>query len=623
MSGEVWMFNWYDMLVQDSRYALRGLRRAPGFALAAVSMMALGIGATVAAFTLLDHIAIRPLPFSHPEALVAVYQTALSRGVSRFETSPPNFMDWRAMNRSFSAMGAYAGLGSVTLSGYGEPTRIGYALMNADVLRTLDVQPIAGRGFTSEDDREGTPDVVLLSTGLAGTLFGSPSDAIGRAITLDDRPRTVVGVMPAEFAFPARDVVVWLPFRFTVVGMSRTNQIVEVIARLRTGVSVQQARADMAVVARQLERAYPNDNAGIGTTVLELRDVLSAQSRVLVFAVFAAACCLLFIACTNVASLLLARALTRRQEMAVRMAIGAGRGRLIRQLLTESVLLAVAGGGLGITLAAVVVPWLARFVPSDLPVHGSPGVDIRVWEFAVLLTGITCLLFGIGPALRSWRNADPQALHARAGGPARDRLRGFLVLGEVTATVTLLVATGLLVKALWRVQAVDPGFHAEGVLTLQAPLPMPTYRDAARRRQFYTRVLSEALTLPNVQSVAYTTGLPLVFGAGIMSVNASDKAQNLATDPRASIRFVTPEFFRTLGIPLRRGRYVTDQDDASAPFVTVISESLAARLWPGQDPIGRHLTVFGSERTVVGVVADIIVRGLERSSDPQMYFSPE
>lgn len=619
-SREAWMFVWLETLLQDLRYGVRTLRRLPGFALTAISVIALGIGATTAAFTLLDHVLLRPLPFPRSEQLVRLFETELANGYSRIEASPPNILDWRAMTTSFSSMGAFSTF-SVNLSGQGDPMRLQIGLADSQVFRTLDVQPAVGRSFTAEDARVGATDVALLSYSLAITLYGDAANAIGGTLNLDHQSHTVIGVMPAGFAFPSRDTALWTPIPFSPELLSlRRNHLFDVVARLGPGITIEQARADVDLVAEQLQHAYPKDNAGIGATVVEMRDVISPQSRMLVLGVFGAAFCLLMIACTNLANLLFARSMARRQEVAVRVAIGAARGRLVRQLLTESLPLATLGGALGSLLAVLTTPLLARLVPNALPINGTPAMDLRVFVVAALLTLATSLAFGVGPALRSCRTGHLDALRSRtAAGGATDRLRSALVLAEIVGTVALLVGAGLLVKALWRVQAVDPGFRAEGVLTLRTALPMPKYGEAAARRELYARVLTAARGLPGVTSAGYTTGLPMIFGAGIFAVTVPGTVTDLASAPRVSIRYVTPDFFATLGIPLRRGRYVSDRDDATRPFVTVISESLTQRLWPDQDPIGRTLNVAGNDRTVVGVVGDVAVRGLERVSEPQTY----
>jgi predicted permease len=611
-----------DVLWQDLRWTARTLRQSPGFTFTAVTVAALGVGANTAAFTLLDHVLLRPLPFPHPEQMAMLYLTEPANGSTHLQLSPPNYLDLRARTKSFESVSAYSSL-SINLSGQGDPQRLNGANIGADVLRILSVQPKLGRAFTPEDERNGTPDSVLLSDRLWRATFGADPSVLGRTILLDDQPYTVIGVMPETFAFPSRDAQLWLPLRFPPFAPNeRTNYYLYGIARLRKGVSLKQARADLSVAAGQLERAYPKANAGIGATAYEMRDAVSPQSRMLIVAVFGAAFCVLLIACSNLANLLLARTMTRRREIAVRIAIGAARERLLRQLLTENLVLATAGGTLGLLLAMFGTPWLSRLVPSALPVSSVPEVDLRVFAFAAALTLVSSIAFGVGPALRACGRTDADALRGRsASGGRSDRLRSVLVMTEVAGTVILLIAAGLLVKALWRVQGVDPGFRAEGVLTMRTVLPMPRYNATAQRTRFYSTVLSQARVLPGVTSAAYISFLPMVLRGGVWPVKLPGMSEEEATRARASLRFVTPDFFKTLRIPLREGRDVSDGDTWTSPFVAIVSESFAKSYWPDQDPIGRHFEIAFFDRTVVGVVDNISVRGLEQSSEPQVYLS--
>jgi predicted permease len=619
-SRDEWTFVGLETLLQDLRYGARLLRRAPGFAVTAIVIVALGVGATTAAFTVLDHVLLRPLPYANSDQLVLLFQNAPSRSIVRMEATPPNFEDWRAMNQSFSAIGAYVPAEiPVNLSGQGEPLRLDGYMTSAAVFETLAVRAAVGRVFSADDERDAAAGVVLVSDGLATTLFGSPDQALGRTVSLDTRPATIVGVMPKGFAFPYRGIDVWMPLRGVPAAAwnNRGNSIINVIARLRPGVSLDQARADMTVVATQLERAYPKDNEGVGIEVLRLRDVLSPASRTLVLAVFGAAFCLLLIACTNLANLMFARTAVRAQEMAIRSAIGAGRQRIVRQLLTESILLAAIGGCAGLVLALLVTPSLTLLVPNSLPVGAVPPIDWRVFACAAGLTLLTSITFGLSPAWRSSRTADVTVLRARTGTSGfATRVRAALVLVEIAGTVALLVGAGLLLKAMWRVQSVDPGFRTEGVLTLRTALPLPMPQ--ASRRDFYTRVLSQARALPGVTSAGYISFLPMTFPAGNLLVTAPGVA--LKEEVRAHTRFITSDYLQAMRIPLLQGRDVAESDHAQATPVTVISASLARRLWPEQDPLGRTMSLARVEWMVVGVVGDVAVRGLERSSLPQAYF---
>lgn len=607
---------------QDLNMAQRSLRRSPGFTLMAVFVAAMGIGANTAAFTLLDYVLLRPLPFPNPEQLVMVYQTQLANGYTRMVTSPANFEDWRKMSKSFDAMGAYTEA-PVNMSGEGEPQRLQTMQITEDVLPALGVKPAYGRGFTPYDYIIGTPDVALLSDSFAKSMYGDPAKALERTIYLDNRPFIIVGVMPADFAFPSREIQLWQPqvfppFFFQDPAM-RANAFLSVVGRLRPGVSVEQASAELRVIGDQLQNTYQKENEGIGATVIALRDVITPQSRMLVIGVFGAAFCLILIACANLANLLFARSVARRREIAVRVAIGAGRRHILRQLLTENLLLALAGGAVGLLLGALATPLLVPLVPDALPTNEVPQMDLRIFAFVSTLSVITCLIFGVLPALRASRNVDLEALRGRTAGAGRsDRLRRVLVLAEVVCTVVLLVGAGLLVKALWRVQAIDPGFNPDNVMTMRTELPFPKYGEVAVRNDFYSRVLTEARALPGVTSAAYTSFLPLVFQGGVLPVTVPGAPQE-GPPVRGNIRFVSPDYFNTLRIPIHSGRGVSDDDTLQTPLVVVISESLAKRLWPGQDPLGKQLNVASGNRMVVGVAGEVLMRNLERSNEGQIY----
>ncbi len=612
----------WDILRQDLRYTARTLARSPGFALTAMLVLALGVGANTAAFSVTDFVLIRPLPFPEPERLVRLWEKV--PGYSQMELSPANYVDWKHMSKSFDAMGAYWE-SSVNLVGQGDPERLEGATVTADLLPLLGVQPAMGRLFTAAEDREGAPGTLLLSYQLWQAVFGGDAGVIGRRVNLDNEPFVVIGVMPRDFHFPSRDAELWMPTRFHEHDddfRDRNNNYLNVVARLKPGVSLDRARAEMGVVAGLLETQYP-ENKQTTASVYLLRDDMPQQSRLLLLALSGAAICVLLIACANLANLLLARGLARQRELAVRAAMGAGRERLVRQLVTESLVLALAGGALGVLVAAAAVPLLARLVPASLPIAQSPSIDLRVLIFAGLVSGLTGIGFGVLPALRACRHSDFSALRegTRAGGGHKERLRSLLVVAEVTASVVLLVAAGLLVRALWRIEATDPGFRTGGVLTLRTALPLPKYNETARRAGFYTQVLSGVRALPGVSSAAYISFLPMVMRGGIWPVIVDGKSVETQRSGAhtASLRYVTPGFFATMGIPLHRGRDVGESDSMDAPFAAVVSESFVRRYWPDQDPLGRHFTMAFHDRMVVGVVGDIRVRGLERNSEPQVY----
>jgi predicted permease len=609
-----------DIFRQDLRYSVRSLARSPGYVLTAILVLAFGVGANTAAFSVTDFVLIRPLPFKDPERLVKLWET--TPGYARMEFSAANYRDIRGMSQSFEATGAFVDSVSVNLVGRGDPERQEGAWVTADLLPLLGVPPLMGRMFTAAEDRDGASGTVVLSYSLWQGVFGGEPGIVGSRITLDNDAYTVIGVMPRDFHFPKPTTELWMPARFpNEAFQDRNDNDLEVLGRLRQGATLAQARAEVGVNMRQLRLQYPKELENTGGTAIGLRDELSQKSRLLLVALSAAAVCVLLIACANLANLLLARALTRGKELAVRAAIGAGRDRLVRQMVTESLVPGVSGGALGVLVAGAAVPLLTRLIPNTLPIAQTPAVDWRVLGFAALLTLMTVIGFGLLPAWRICRSADLSALRegVRAGGGRKERVRSMLVIAEVTASVVLLVSAGLLLRAMRRVQATDPGFRIADVVTLGTPLPMPKYQAMVRRTAFYTNVLSQVRALPGVRNAAYVSFLPMAMGGGIWPVVVAGHPPERSANQTASLRFVTPGFFATLGIPLYRGRDVAEGDTVTTQFVAVVSQSFVGRYWPGQDPLGRSFKFALHDRVVVGVVGDIRVRGLERPSEPQVY----
>ena len=610
----------WDLLRQDMRYTMRTLARSPGFALTAITVTALGIGANTAVFSIADHVFLRPLPFTDGERLVKLWENVPR--YSRLELSPANYRDWRSSSTSFESMAAFY-MQSVNLIGEGDPLRLNGWSVEAELFPILGVEPSLGRYFTEDDTNEGAPPTVVLSYGLWQSVFGGARDVIGRTIRLDQTTRTILGVMPPDFYFPNRGAEIWAVRRFVEDDFEdRDNNYLQALAKLRPDVTIAEARVEMDLVTERLEQDYPKENAETRATVVALRDEVTFRSRMLLMALVGASFCVLLIACTNLANLLLTRAMARRRELTVRTALGGGRKRLVRQLLTESLMLAVTGGVIGVGLASAAVPLLSRLVPSRLPIGDPTALDLRVIGFALVLTVLTGLAFGVLPAMRGCRDVDLGGLKegARSGiGGRRGGLRGALVVAQVTASIVLLIASGLLVRALWQIQAVHPGFSTEGVLAVHTPLPMSKYRVTTRRAEFYDRVLSEVRATGGVLDAAYVSFLPMVMRGGIWPITVAGRTESSGTPETASLRFVTPVFFSTMDIPVRSGRDVNDGDTGEAPFVAVVSASFAERYWPEQDPRGQSFHVAFSDRLVVGVVADIRVRGLEGASEPQVY----
>jgi predicted permease len=615
------------ILLQDARYALRTLNRARGFALTVVLVTAIGVGANTATFSVADFVLLRPLPFPEPNSLVRLCwgpRTGGGWGCMN-QLSPSNYRDYKNNTPAFQVLGALYG-GAANLVGGGDPQRLATAAVTSEVLPLLGVPPVLGRVFDSAGGGEADARSIVLSYGLWQSQFAGDPGVLGRSVNLNGAPHEVIGVMPPGFNFPSRDVQLWTHLVLREDDFAdRDNNYLEAVGRLKPGVDMARARADLEVVAERLRRDYPEVNGDAGFSFFAMRDSLSPRYRLMLLGMIGASLCILLLTCANLANLLLARAGSRERELAVRAALGAGKDRLVRQMVTESVILAVAGGIAGLALAAAAVPLLSLLVPSSLPVGSQPRLDPRVLAVAASFAALTGLGFGLVPALRVGGRAGFEGLRegARSGGGPKQRLRHVLVGVEVAASVLLLVSSGLLIRAVWRIQAIDPGFVSERVITLQTALPRPKYDLTLRRMQFYNRVLNDVRALPGVQGAAYITGLPMVMTGRITGVVIPGREQSEGfRDEVASIRFVTPRYFHTMGIPLVRGRDFEDGDIQGRVPVAVVSESFARTYWPDQDPIGRTFESRGGPRTVVGVVGDVKVRGLEwGESEPQLYAS--
>ena len=605
---------------RDFLYALRSLRRSPGFAITAFLLVTIGIGANAAIFTLADFVLVRPLPFPQSERLVKIWEK--HPGYSRMELSPANYRDFTTPSTSFEQVAAFNDFNSKNLVGQGEPVRIDGATVTGNLFATLGRAALVGRTFSERDDAAGAPGAVVLSYSLWQNEFGGDPGVLGKTIFLDDEAFTVVGVMPADFHFPNRETEFWTTFRFAEDAYKeRDNNYIIGVGRLKPGVSLEQARTELGLIAARLRQQYPKENENVDANVVALRDELSNQSRLLLITLCGAALCMLIITCANLANLLLVRSLARQRELSIRISLGANRRYLIRQLLSESLMLGLAGGAGAIGIALAALPILSRLVPNALPVEQVPPLDMRMLLFALGLTALTVLAFGVGPAIRASKSAGLNGLHegVRTGGTGHHRLRSALVIAEVVTSVVLLTSSGLLIRALWKVKTTDPGFSTEGVLTMRTELPAPKYDKVSVREHFYNKVLTDIRGIPGVTDAAYSSGLPMRWRGGIWPVIVNGRSQNRADGNSASLRFVTPGFFSTLGIPMRQGRGVSENDTADRQWVAVVSESFVKRYWPDEQPIGRHFTFGLHDREVVGVVSDVRVRGLERPSEPQVY----
>jgi predicted permease len=617
-------------LLQDLRYAARALRASPGFTLVAALTLALGVGANTAIFSVVHAVLLRPLPFAEPDRLVRAF--TVNDGIPG-SMSPPDFLDFRAQNHVFQGLAAYDAL-DFTLTALGEPARLPGVSVTSGFFETLGVRPLLGRTFRAEESRPDRSRVVLLSHALWRQRFGGDPGVLGRTVTLDGRSYTVVGVMPPGFDYPARREL-WTPIPededFTSEE-NRRGEYLAVIGRLRPGATLDQAAADLAALAGRLAREHPETNTAIGASVASLEEHLVRDVRRPLLVLLGAVAFVLLVACANVANLLLVRASARESELAVRAALGAGRLRLLRQLLTESLLLGTIGGGVGLLLASWGAAALVRLAPPGIPRVEGVGMDGPVVVFALGVALLTALLFGTVPALQSTRPAlaatlkegGRGALGARHGA----RTRGLLVVAETALAVVLLVGAGLLLKSFVRLLEVDPGFRFERRLAFELQLPDSDYGDDARKDAFYRSLLERLDALPGVLSAGAVTGLPLSGTNFLISFDVEGRpparpGQSVAMQ----VRIATPEYFETMGIPLRRGRLFSDADRAAAPQVVLLSEPAVRRFFPGEDPLGKRIdlgwtrghseTRVGGE--VVGIVGGVKQGGLADPFEPEIY----
>lgn len=611
-----------EILRHDLRLAARSWRRAPGFAIAVVLVAGLGIGATTAVFSILDHLYLRPLPYRDADRIVEFVQDQTPLGYPNMELSPSMYRDWAAQATSFAGMAAYSSR-AMNLVGAGEPMRLRGYSVTASFFDVMGVDAALGRVLRPDDDVQGAAGTVVLGYEIWRSYFGADEHLIGRSIDLDGEQHMVVGVMPADFEFPGRDADFFRPFRFQASHFEDPNNYyLHGVGRLADGVSTAQADAELDAITARLDAAESAIPDGTRARVWQLRDDIGRTDRLLLAGAAGAALCVLLIGCANLASLLLTRAASRERELAIRTALGAGRERLVRQLLTENATLAAVGGVVGVAGAAVAMPALSALIPSHLPLAASPQLDARVLLLAGLLTAVTGIAFGVFPAYRTSRL---RVTHLRDGdragvGPRSERLRAVFVFAQVATSVALLVTAGLLVRSLWAVQQIDPGFTTRNVVSLQTPLPLPRYAVVETRHRFYGDVLAGVRAIPGVESAAYTSFLPIDFGGGIWPVELPGVDVGAGGRHFASLRYVTSDFFRTMDMPLVLGRDVAESDTLDREAVAVVSRSFAARHWPGQSPLGRRFTMAFLERVIVGVVDDIRVRGLEREdSEPQVY----
>jgi len=636
-SREMWSLNSIETLIQDLRFGARMLRKNPGFTAVAALTLALGIGANTAIFSVVNGVLLRALPYNEPERLVMVWA---DRPIQQAQTGLPDspvavadFVDWRNQNQVFEQMAAlYAR--RMNLTGGGEPESVVGLRASASLFPLLGARFTVGRAFLPEEDRAGADRVVVISHGLWQQRYGADPKLIGQKITLDNEAYTVIGVTAPDFQFPRRGEVpgvatntkvdLYLPIAFTPEEMNnRLQNFLRVIARLKPGVSVQQASAEMNAIARRLTEQYPQTNTDKGVRLAPLHQQTVGKARTALLVLLGAVGFVLLIACANVANLLLARAAGRQKEMAIRAALGARPWRIVRQLLTESLLLAISGGAGGLLLAWWGVELLLSIAPDNLPRAHDIRLDTRVAGFTLLVSLLTGIVFGLLPALQASKINLGETLKEGgrdAAGLLRRRLRGSLVVSEVALAFVLLIGAGLLIRSFARLTEVDPGIDPRGILTMNIMLPPAKYSDG-RGAAFFQQTLERVRALPGVEAAATVFPLPLSGGNAGTGFGIEGRPSPTDQTFNAGFRLISPDFFKTFRVPLVKGRLLAESDGAKTPLVVVINESLARIYFANEDPLGKRITPPGGDtRVIVGVVGDVKHSALDEEAKPEIYF---
>lgn len=608
---------------RDGRFAFRTLAKSPGFTTVAVLTLALGIGANTAIFSVMDAVVLRPLPYKDPASLIMVKESIPLAGPEPIPVCAPDVIQFQRQNQVFEAVAAFRG-GQFDLAGVDEPERITADRVNANLFSLLDMQPMLGRTFTTEEDQPGH-SLAILNYALWQRRFGGDPGVIGRTLTLDRQPYTVIGIMPRNFVFPLEGMEqghtadVFAPMGFTPEELADVgdNFNYSVLARLKPGVTLGRANADISAIAYRILQTYPpqfRDRIKLGAVALPLNTKVVGKVKTLLLLLLGAVGFVLLIACANVASLLLTRAAHRQREIAVRLALGAGRLRVLRQLAAENLLLALAGAGLGLLLAFAILRGMVGWMPANIPRVNAIGINSTVLAFTLVLVLLTGLVFGVEPALASWRT-DLQSTLKEGGRSAQQglrhrRLRSALVVGEVALSLVLLVGAGLLLRSFERVLATEAGFQPDHVLTASLSLPETQYKQPQQIRAFYRELMARLEQLPGVMTVGASTDLPLQ--AGWNHIFSPEGGQ---PPPGAGLNLcwhsvILGDYLQTMRVPLLRGRYFNQQDTPTSTPVLIVSESLAKRYWPNQDPIGKRLKWGPPESndpwlTIVGVVGDV------------------
>jgi putative ABC transport system permease protein len=616
-------------LWQDLRYGARMLAKKPGFTFIAVITLALGAGANTSIFSLINAVLLKPLPFAQSERLAMVWEDASAIGSARGQVSPANYADWKAQQSVFDDMAALIWLG-FDLTGDGEPERIFAFGVTDNFFPLLGVQPAIGRDFSDEEHRPGAGKATILSYGLWQRRYGGEPSVIGRDILLNGQKFTVVGVMPQNFQFLNAYTGLWVPAALTNEQLAwRNSNNLSVVARMKPGVTAEQAHANILAISEQIARDHPNEAKGLASVVVSLREEIAGKIRSPLIMLLVAVGFVLLIACANIASLLLARAAHRRKEIAVRRALGASRWRIMRQLLTESILLATLGGAVGLFIASWSFALLKQLVPSVMRGSTRLEIDIPTLGYALGISLVTGIVFGLAPSLQASKIDLNEALKqggGRAGfGAARERLRGAFVVAQVALALALLIGAGLLIQTVFNLRNQYSVFQPEKLLTMRTALSLHTYSEHAKRVAFYDQALEQIQALPGVISAGYTTSVPLQWKGGASGFLIEGRQPEPGAAANAIHRQVSAAYFQTMSIALRQGRYLDEGDNQNSLPVVVINEAMAHQYWPGEDPLGKRISFGPPEpspwRTIVGVVADVRQMGMDAPVKAEMYIS--
>ena len=613
-------------LLRDARYGIRLLLRKPGVTAVAIITLALGIGANTAIFTVTHALLLKPLPYDRPEQLVIVTENNLSRGWTSFTLSPANFLDWRAQAQSFQQLAAWGGR-PFNYTGGSAPERLRGLTGTEGFLEMLGGNPQIGRGFRPEEFEPGKGFVAIIGHGFWQRVYAGRGDVLNSSITLNGEPYTIVGVMHPDWRFSGRDIAIFTPRGFEGdERQARGGHYLNAIGRLKPGVSIDQAAVELTAIASRLEQQYPETNKGWGAVVRSLHEAAVGNVRPMLLVLLGAVGLVLLVACANLANMHLARATVRAREMAIRTAIGAGRGRIVQQLLTESLVLAVVGGGLGLLVAYWSTSALVAAYPTLLPRSADIRVDGVVLAFTLGLSAVTAVLFGLAPAVSAARTNLIESLKesARGGsGPLRRWLRSALVVSEVALAIVLLVGAGLLLRSFQKLANVEPGFATEQRLRVTTLLPMPKYADSGRLIDFYDRAVARLHALPGVESVALTSSVPIGGSDEIYSINFEGRPPLPPGQGVSALYYlVGPGYFETIGIPILKGRAFTEEDRATAPRVAVVNDVFVRLHYPNENPIGQRIRMGRNSnivREIVGVVGTVKHYGLTDEDQAQMY----